>query len=468
MAERLSRGEWRSAPHLELLSNKLSEIRKHPIFLIVSLPPRHGKSHLISKYTPVWFLDNWPWKKIILASYEGRFAAEWSGDAKDIIESSSEDLNIYLKRDNKSKSNWRLRHFNGGMVATGLQGPITGRGGDLVIIDDPIKGYKEALSSIVRDGQWHWYQSTLRPRLEPGGSIIVVLTRWHEDDLAGRLMNPEYQSESEYMDQWEVINIPATAHENDILGRELDEALWPERYDWKALKAIRSTMSSYWWQAMYQGSPRAEEGNIFKEADFKTYKALPKFKRVIQVWDTAFMDTKTAARSVCITMGEAVDGYYIIDLYYGRPEFPELTRRVKAEYAKWNPGRVKIEQKASGISLIQQLIRDTKVPIVKITGKVVADGKLVRAHSVSGFVEAGKVWIPDDAPWTSEFLDEVCGFPNATHDDIVDVLSYALLHFKASVFGGGGKKPQEPIGRKQSIWNQGNHGVISKSSWRRT
>ena len=444
-AERLSRGKWRRAPHHDLVSDRVAEIENGPIFLMVNEPPRHGKSELISHWTPVWFLKRWPWKRVILASYQIGFAATWGGKARDSITENGQELGLRISRSTQAKAQWALSGYGGGMTSTGVGGSITGRGGDLLIIDDPIKNYKEALSPVYRENLKQWYRSTLRTRLEPGGSIIILMTRWHDDDLCGWLLRGlrgELEGEDEVpedipVDDWQVINLKAVADpteaEPDPLGREPGEVLWPERYPMQELNKLRYSVGPFWWAAEYQGTPRPEGGGIFKEAWFQyfdpeEYDTL-QLKRFIQQWDTAFKEKQANDRSACVTFAEGKGGYYVLDLWVGRPQFPELTTAVKGQYGKWVPDRVRVEDKASGQSLIQQLRRDTKIPITAVPA---IDDKVVRANSVSGIAEAGRVFLPQRAPWLSEFINEVCGFPSATHDDITDAFVYGLMYYKPS------------------------------------
>ncbi len=433
-AQRLSRGHWRRARHLDYISDRIAEVAERPLFLMVNVPPRHGKSELISHWTPVWFLKRFPYKRVILCSYQSGFATEWGGDAKNTFVENEDELGLTIREDTKSKSRWRIKGYGGGMVATGIGGPLTGKGGDLLIIDDPIKSYREALSATYRENIKQWYRSTLRTRLQPGGSIVILMTRWHEDDLCGWLLNSA-EEEGLPADDWEVINLKALAEptpdEPDPLGRKEGEALWPEMYDTPELLKLKGAVGTYWWDAEYQGTPRPEGGGIFKEGWFNYFNPDDfeelKLNRYIQFWDTAMKEKQVNDRSACITFAEGKNGYYVLDVWVGRPTFPELTEQAKVQYYKWAPDLVEVEDKASGISLIQQLRRDTKIPIRAIPA---VDDKVARAHSVTGIAEAGRVWLPERAPWLSAFLSEVCGFPTAAHDDITDAFVYGLMHYK--------------------------------------
>lgn len=444
LGNHLSNGSYERIQHIDYLADVIAQCAERSLFLVITVPPQHGKSELVSHYTPVWFLKKFPWKKVGLASYEMGFASEWGGKAKDTITDHGDELNIQLTQDTKAKGRWRLRGYGGGMTVAGIGGPFTGRGFDLIVIDDPIKNDAEALSDVYRRRNWNWYRSVVRPRLQPGGSIIVIMTRWHEQDLAGALLGNPPEDVEELLieedvepDPWEVINLPALAEDNDVLGRKLGEALWPERYDETALKKLRVAAGPFWWTAQFRGKPQPEGGGIIKTAWFKSYEDedLPNyFSRVVQIWDTAHKEKQRHDRSACLTIGQAANPrrYYLLDLYVARLIFPDLNRAAEAQYDKWEPDRVIIEDKSSGISLIQQLRRDTKVPIRAVKA---IDDKVTRAHTVTGVMEAGQVLIPRHASWLADFLKEVGDFPNGAHDDIVDVLVHGLRFLKPRLKG---------------------------------
>lgn len=446
LAEHITRGAYSRPRHIEYLSERISEIAIGQRFFIINIPPQHGKSELVSRWTTVWFLKKYPWKKVGLASYEKEYASEWGGKAKESIDDNADELGLELRRDTKAKGRWNLRGYGGGMFVAGIRGPFTGRGFDLIIIDDPIKNDAEALSPIYRKRAWDWFRSVARPRLAPNGSIILIMTRWHEQDLAGALMGnpPEDEEEKERIieedvapDPWEIINLPALAEDGDPLGRKKGEALWSDRYDEIALKRVRINSGPFWWSAQYSGRPMPEGGGIIKTAWLKSYteEDIPKiWSRVIQVWDTAHKEKQKHDRSACMTIGfqRKPQRYFILDLWTGRPTFPELTRFAEAFYDKWNPDRVIIEDKSSGISLIQQLRADTHIPIRAVPA---VDDKVTRAHTTTGIMEAGQVLIPVRAPWLADFLREVGAFPSGAHDDIVDVLVHGLRYLKPRLKG---------------------------------
>jgi predicted phage terminase large subunit-like protein len=459
LANHISNDTWKMVPHLVYLADRIAECQVKPIFLIITIPPRHGKSELVSHWTTVWFLKKFPWCRVGLASYEMAFASEWGGKARNTIVENSEELGFTLTADTKAKGRWNIGLHGGGMSCSGIGGPITGRGFHLIIIDDPIKNDQEALSPVYRARNFNWWRSTMRPRAEPGASFIVIMTRWHEKDLAGCLLTgPEIEDEtfegiddSFERDPWEVINLPAIAEDGDLMGRTPGEPLWPERYNLDALAKLRINSGPYWWAAQFRGKPQPEGGGIIKSAWFKYYEAeeLPKqFSRIVQIWDTAYKAGRQYDRSACLTIGKAElpTRYYILDLFVRRMEYPELRRMAEAMYDSWQPERVGIEDKSSGISLIQQLRADTQVPIRAIKA---VDDKITRAHTITGIVEAGQVLLPSRAPWLAEFLKEVGDFPYGAHDDITDTFVHGLRWLKATL---GAMKKEIIHERKVSRW----------------
>ena len=458
LGNHLTNGSYERIRHIDFLADVIAQCAERAVFLVINVPPQHGKSELVSHYTPVWFLKKFPWKKVGLASYEMGFASEWGGKAKDTITEHTDELNIQLRQDTKAKGRWNLRGYGGGMTVAGIGGPFTGRGFDLIVVDDPIKNDAEALSEVYRRRNWNWYRSVVRPRLQPGGSIIVIMTRWHEQDLAGALLGNPPEDEEELLieedvepDPWECINLPALAEDNDVLGRKPGEALWPTRYDETALKKLRVAAGPFWWTAQYRGKPQPEGGGIIKTAWFKSYEdedLPPTFSRVVQIWDTAHKEKQRHDRSACLTIGQANNPrrYYLLDLYVARLTFPDLNRAAEAQYDKWEPDRVVIEDKSSGISLIQQLRRDTKVPIRAIKA---IDDKVTRAHTVTGVMEAGQVLIPRHASWLADFLKEIGDFPTGAHDDIVDVLVHGLRFLKPRLKG---RRQGVEVETKKSRW----------------
>jgi predicted phage terminase large subunit-like protein len=392
---------------------------------MIEMPPRHGKSELTSRYFPAWFLRCFPEKRVILSSYEADFAAQWGRKARTLLEEYGGPVKV--SRASSAADRWELEGHGGGMQTSGIRGPITGKGADVLIIDDPVKNDEEARSQLLRERNWDWYTSTARTRLEPGGGVVLIMTRWHEDDLAGRLEAASLEGG----DQWRIVKLPAIAEGADPLGRSEGEALWPARYDEAALEKIRVGLSPYHWQALYQQSPTAPGGNIIKGEWWRFYDDIEGAARaahyIIQSWDTAFKVKEKNDYSVCTTWAELPTGAYLLDVWRGRVEFPDLVGRAKALINDWHPGLVVIEDKASGQSLAQSLQSSIRTPILPMD----VDGdKPSRVSAITLEIEGGRVFLPRYHASLRELLAESAAFPNGTHDDIVDSMTMALTYMK--------------------------------------
>ena len=317
----------------------------------------------------------------------------------------------------------------GGMIAAGVGGPITGHGAHLAIIDDPVKDAEDANSKTQRDAKWDWYRFVLRTRLMPGGAIVLVLTRWHEDDLAGRLL--QAAASDPEADQWTVLRLPAIAEEEDPLGRELGQALWPEQYDETALKEIKASVGSYVWAALYQQRPAPAEGGVLQRKWWKYYKVPPgRFEEIIQSWDMAFKDNKDNDFVVGQVWGRLGADKYLLDQVRGRMDFPTTVQGVKNVTAKWRLAHRKlVEDKANGPAVIATLRH-------QIPGLIAVNpegGKEARAAAASPQIEAGNVYLPDPtiAPWIGDFVEECAAFPGGANDDQVDAMTQALIYFNS-------------------------------------
>ena len=425
MAWTVSEGRWFPFEHLLLLNRKLVDVAAGRIKrLMVFMPPRHGKSELVSRYFPAWYLGVFPDKRIILASYEADFAASWGRKARDLLEEYGPSLfGVTVSRASSAASRWDIEGKDGGMVTAGVRGPITGKGANVAIIDDPVKNDQEAMSQTYRDATWDWYRATFSTRIQEDGAIILVMTRWHEDDLAGRLLN----AQEEGGDKWEIVNLPAIAEEGDSLGRSPGEALCPGLFTKETLESTKTRLGSYWWNALYQQRPSPAEGGIFKRNWWQYYRKAPdKFDEILQSWDMSFKDTKTADYVVGQVWGRKGADKYLLDQVRDRMDFPATVQAVRSLSAKWPQVRVKlVEDKANGPAVIATLKRE-------INGLIPVEpqgGKVVRAWAVSPEVEAGNVYIPDPsiARWVHDFVEECSAFPNGAHDDQVDSMTQALM-----------------------------------------
>jgi predicted phage terminase large subunit-like protein len=274
----------------------------------------------------------------------------------------------------------------------------------LLIIDDLLKGPEEAQSELIRRSLYQWYTQVACTRLQPGAAIVVVLTRWHQDDLAGRLLR-------EHAKDWQVLSLAAIA-EADESFRRAGEPLWPEAFPLSELEKKRAEIGGAAWASLYQQHPETAEGLIFKREWWQRYCQRPTFQRIVQSWDTAYKTGRENDFSVCTTWGVTSERcFYLLSMWRGRVVFPELKKRMSSLASEWNPNQILVEDKASGQSLIQELRYSTALPIVPI--KVDKD-KLARAQAVTPLIEAGKVFLPESAPWVIDYVDELAAFPTGT------------------------------------------------------
>lgn len=416
---------WICAPHLSALNLKLMAVARGEIKrLMVFMPPRHGKSTLISECFPAWYLGNFPDRRVILSSYEADFAATWGRKARNILEEYGKDLfDVELAKDSTAANRWDIAGRKGGMITAGVGGAITGKGAHVYVIDDPIKGPEQAHSKTIRDHQDDHYKSVVRTRIEPEGSIIIVLTRWNEDDLAGRRL----KDMTEGGEQWDVLSCPAIAKENDPLGRQPGEPLFPQRYPLEELANIRMSIGSYWWSALYDQDPKPDEGNIFKRAWWKYYKRgevdLASFSRIIQSWDMTFKDTASSCYVSGQVWGEKGADKYLIDQTRGKFDFVATIDAFQVLTSRWPQSSAKlVEDKANGPAVIATLKHKIS-GIIPITPH---GSKEARAHAITPYIEAGNIYLPEDAPWISDFVEECSAFPNAAYNDQVDSMTQAL------------------------------------------
>ena len=418
-AHRVSGKQFKLFRHISHISKRIA----HTIAcgngrLIIELPPRHGKSELISKWLPVWYLNHFPKNNIILCSYEAGFAANWGRHVRNILETN--DLKVKLAPDSSAANRFHTTE-GGSMITAGVGGPITGRGAQLIIIDDPIKNWEEAASKNIRDKQIDWFKSTLYSRKEPGATIIVLMQRWHQGDLAGWL-------QKEHPDSWEVIRMPAIAETEDVIGRMAGEALCPERYDSEALDKIKNSVGAYFWSALYQQRPTPMEGALIKRHWIKFYKQLPELTSLTQFWDLPFKGTKTSDYAVGTLWGINGPNFYLKDLVRGRWNFPQTIYQITNFSALHQNSTVVIEDKANGPAVIDTL-RQSLSCIIPFdpTGS-----KEARLMSVSPLFEGGNIWLPESAWWLEEYIEEICGFPNMPYDDQVDSTTMALLRLRGA------------------------------------
>jgi predicted phage terminase large subunit-like protein len=436
---------WIHARHVDYLDKLLVELvagvlrEQGYIGLIVEEPPRHGKSELCSHYFPAWTLGARPDWRVILASYEADFAASWGRKVRNTIAEYGKYFGISLDPSSTSASRWDLRGKKGGMITAGVRGAITGRGGNLLIIDDPVKNSEEAQSEVYREKSWEWYKGTFRTRLEPNGVILVIGTRWHEDDLIGRIL--AHQADSEIGGKFLRVRLPALAEEPDEefpdpdpLGREVDEALFPERYSKDDLLLIQDDVGPYVWAALFQQRPAPKEGALFHADWFEVVPRVPsdvRLRKTVRRWDLAATDPKKGEDpdwSVGALVAEGNDGfYYILDIVRVR-ESPGRLERTLQKVARLDTRKVRIrmEQEPGSAGKIavrhfaQGVFRGFAFRGVRSTGD-----KVLRAEVFASMAERGEVRVVK-ARWNREFFKELTRFPFGTHDDQVDATSGAF------------------------------------------
>lgn len=420
--------KWRENWHHQMICDALMRVyRGETKRLIINIPPRYSKTELAVVNFIAWAMGKAPDAEFIHTSYSGTLAVNNSGLAKMMVESVEYQAifpDTRIRSDSTSKGDWRTTK-GGVCYATGSGGTITGFGagkmrpgfGGAIILDDPHKA-DEAHSDTMRKNVIEWFGNTLESRTNsPDTPIILIMQRLHEEDLAGFLLAGKNG------ETWEHLCIPAI---NDA-----GEALWPFKHAIDDLRRMELA-NPYVFAGQYMQAPAPRGGGIFKRDWWRYYTMPPAFKRVIQSWDTAFKAKEGDDYSVCTTWGEADTGYYLLDVFKQRVEFPELKRAAENLYSKYKPHAMLIEDKASGQSLIQELRRQTALPIIAI--KVDSD-KVSRAYAVTPLIESGRVFLPENAPWLLDYVHSLATFPNGAHDDDVDSTTQALNYLAR----GGGK-----------------------------
>lgn len=385
--------------------------------LIITMPPRHGKSETVTIRYAAWRLEREPKLNIILGSYNQKLANRFSRRIRSIVEE-----RIPLAKDKRSADEWETK-VRGGVKAVGVGAGITGFGGSLVIIDDPVKNRAQAESRTMRDNVWDWFNDDIYTRLEPGASIILIQTRWHEDDLAGRLL----KQSADGGEDWEKVDLPALAEDGDPLGRPIGEALWPERYSSQDFEAIRRQQGTYSFSALYQQQPVPSDGGLFKREWFQHIVSRPPNGLVwARGYDLAISTKTTSDLTASFRCAFDRSGnLYIADGFCRRIEYPEQRRYVIDRVRTERNTSHGIEKALHGQALVQDLRQDVKVrgrPIEAI--RVDAD-KITRALAWAGLAEDGKVILVQGS-WIDDFVDEVCSFPYGSHDDQVDAVSLAV------------------------------------------
>ena len=402
--------------------------------LIINMPPRHTKSEFASYLLPAWFLGKFPHKKVIQASNTGELAVGFGRKVRNLVDSDVYNAifpNLALQQDSKAAGRWNTSK-GGDYFAIGVGGTVTGKGADVLIIDDPHSEQEAAMAASnpdIYDKVYEWYTSGPRQRLQPGGAIVIVMTRWAARDLTGQVLKSAAQRSGE---EWEVIEFPAILPSGN--------PVWPQFWSKEELEALREELPNSKWQAQYQQNPIGNESAIVKRDWWKWWEKddPPKCDYVLQSWDTAFEKSQRADYSAGTTWGifnceedNFAPNIILLNTYKKRVEFPELKRDVLREYNEYEPDSLIVEKKASGAPLIYDL-RAMGIPVQEYTpGK--GQDKIARLNSVSDIIASGKVWIPQTR-WAEELVDEVAAFPSGEHDDLVDSTTLALMRFRQGGF----------------------------------
>ena len=428
-AHRISRGSWIPAPHLMYISSRIAKgIARGNARMIISAPPRHGKSQLSSIYTPAWVLERYPAMKVILAGYGADLAVGFSRQVRDIFQDvDNQSLLTTRLRKDAARVEAFLTEQDGGMYAVGLGGAITGRGAHVLLIDDYVKEIKEALSPTYRDYMWNWFSTTAFTRLEPGGSCIIIATRWHSDDLIGRILK-------EFPNEWEYIELPAIAEENDLLGRGVGEALFPERYDLDRLNELRITLGSTFFRALYQQKPVDETQKMTDSKWFKYRKEIPEdelpFLKSARIWDLAATQDggDYTAGSRC-SYSTRTGTFYVENIIRDQMSPDNVELRVRqAAVADGLDVKVGIEKEpgSAGKALVNHYNVNV-LPEFNVFEVPTVNAKLIRAQPFIAAAEAGKVTLIDGT-WNDLFCKEFDDFPGGQNDDQVDTVSAAYVH----------------------------------------
>lgn len=421
--------------HHAILAKKFEEIANGKLKrLMISLPPRHTKSEFGSYLLPAWFLGRYPGKKIIQCSNTAELAVGFGRKVRNLVDSEQYARifpNVHLRSDSKAAGRWSTNE-NGDYFAIGVGGTVTGKGADLLIIDDPHSEQEAAIAASnpeVYDKVYEWYSSGPRQRLQPGGAIVVIMTRWSKRDLIGKILQMNAERDGE---DWEVINLPAILPSGN--------SLWPEFWSIDELTALKNELPVSKWNAQYQQSPTGDSGALVKREWWQIWEGdtPPQCEYIIQSWDTAFTKNERSDYSACTTWGvfyknENPDDANIIllDAYKARMEFPELKAKAMEMYKEWEPDAFIIEAKASGAPLIYEL-RSMGIPVSEFT-PTRGNDKISRMNSVTDLFASGKVWAPARR-WAEEVIEEMAAFPNSDHDDLVDSSTQALIRYRKGGF----------------------------------
>jgi predicted phage terminase large subunit-like protein len=416
--------------HHKTIAEKFNKISTGELKrVIINMPPRHTKSEFSSFLLPAWMIGRNPKLKIIQSTHTTELAVRFGRKAKTLMDTEEykQVFNTRLRQDSQAAGKWETEQ-GGEYFAAGVGGAITGRGADLLIIDDP-HSEQDAMNADSLERAYEWYTSGPRQRLQPGGTIVLVMTRWSTKDLTGKLLKASTEPRA---DQWDVIEFPAIMPSG--------EPVWPEFWNRDELLGVKASLAVGKWNAQWMQNPTSEEGSLLKREWWQNWEEdnIPKLSHVIQSYDTAFMKKETADYSAITTWGIFYDDRYngpqmiLLDAIKDRLEFPELRRVAKEQYDYWQPETVIVESKASGLPLTYEL-RQMGIPVINFTPSKGND-KHTRVNSVAPLFESGCIWAPTEKSFAQEVIEECAAFPYGDHDDLVDSTTQAVMRFRQGGF----------------------------------
>ena len=421
--------EFIEGKHHKKIADKFNKLAKGEIKrLIINMPPRHTKSEFASYLLPSWMVGRKPNLKIIQTTHTTELAIRFGRKAKTLMDSPEykEVFKTRLREDSQAAGKWETEQ-GGEYYAAGVGSAITGRGADLLIIDDP-HSEQDALNVQALERAYEWYTSGPRQRLQPGGAIVVVMTRWNMKDLTGMLLKSQKELKS---DKWDIIEFPAILPSN--------KPVWPEYWKLPELESVKASLSVGKWNAQWMQNPTSEEGSLIKREWWKVWDKpfIPPLEHIIQSYDTAFLKKESADYSAITTWGvfypneDSPANLILLDAFKDRLEFPELKKEAYEQYKYWNPETVIIEAKASGLPLTYEL-RKMGIPVINFTPSKGND-KHARVNAVSPLFESGIIWAPDEK-FAEEVIEECASFPYGDHDDLVDSTTQAVMRFRQGGF----------------------------------
>ena len=417
-------GKYDVPDHIAFLNRNLMSLARGDISrLAVFMPPRHGKSELVSRFFPAWYLGTHPDDRVILASYGSDFASQWGRKSRDLLVEYGELFGVQIDERSSAKNSWDLKGHRGGMNTGGVGSGLTGMGASLFIIDDPVKDAEHANSTRYRESAKDWYRSVAHTRLAPDGRVVLIQTKWHEDDLGSWIIR-------ESNEDWTVINLPALAEKDDLLGRKPGEALWPERFNHNWLDRKRLEVGEYWFSALYQQRPQPLEGGVLKRGWLQYYNTSIshhdlQFFDVYMGVDLAISkkDSADYTTTCVIAVKRSSNTMYILDWTRDHLDFPEQLRLIQGQYNRWKPVLVGIESTAYQAALSQQLLTERAYPIRQL--KPTTD-KTTRFMSRFTLFENGHIFLPAWHSLLGDFESEFATFPSSKHDDLLDATEIAL------------------------------------------